>query len=427
MDKTIKNRIKSIRAGKCPKGYKKTEIGFLPSDWSVAKLSNITEEITQEAGTQVYETVSISAGIGFVNQAEKFGKELSGKQYEKYKVLHKGDFSYNKGNSNKYPQGCIYRLKDRDTAAVPNVFESFRVISGCPEYYDQLFISGFLNKQLARLINHGVRDDGLLNLTSADFYSCLLPVPPLKVQEKIAEILDCYDRIIELLEEKTEEYKKLKRICLNKMFPQKGCSVPEWRFQGFCDNWELKKFLDFTFPAGEKNKNDLSLEPYAITNEFGFTPQSTAHNEFGYMENVDRKMYIIVKSNSFAYNPARINVGSLGYYDGSNDVIISSLYEVFNTSDDVDDIFLNQWFKTKEFVDWILKLQEGSVRQYFYYDKLCECQMCIPSIKEQHQIGAFLKKIDILITIKQREVIEYRRLKKALLQLLLTGIIKVSK
>ena len=67
-------------------------------------------------------------------------------------VLHRGYFSYNKGNSSTYPQGCIYRLKDREKAAVPNVFESFRIQNGNADYYEQLFISGFLNHQLNQAI-----------------------------------------------------------------------------------------------------------------------------------------------------------------------------------------------------------------------------------------------------------------------------------
>ena len=168
-------------------------------------------------------------------------------------------------------------------------------------------------------------------------------------------------------------------------------------------SWEQRKFSDFTFPAGERNKDDLDLEPFAITNNQGFIAQSEAHDDFGYMKDVDRKMYIVVKPNSFAYNPARINVGSLGYYEGEENVIVSSLYEVFQTAEYVDDKFLKHWFKTKAFQDWIERLQEGSVRLYFYYDKLCECIMSMPSVEEQRKIGAYLDKIDNLITLHQRE------------------------
>ena len=76
------------------------------------------------------------------------------------------------------------------------MFESFRIAKGCPEYYEQLFIAGFLNSQLYRFINHGVRDDGLLNLTEKDFYSCIVPVPPLEEQQRIANILSAQDKRI---------------------------------------------------------------------------------------------------------------------------------------------------------------------------------------------------------------------------------------
>ena len=123
------------------------------------------------------------------------------------------------------------------------------------------------------------------------------------------------------------------------------------------------------------------------------------------MKDTDRKAYNIVKSNSFAYNPARINVGSIGYYKGSENVIVSSLYEVFQTDNYVNDRFLWHWFKSDEFPRWIEKLQEGSVRLYFYYDKLCECQLYMSSVEEQEKIASFLDNLDCLITLHQQKYI----------------------
>ena len=164
-------------------------------------------------------------------------------------------------------------------------------------------------------------------------------------------------------------------------------------------SWEQRKFSDFTWNAGKRNSQNLDLEPYAVTNDRGFIRQNEAHDEFGYMKDVDRKAYNIVMPNSFAYNPARINVGSIGYYEGTENVIVSSLYEVFQTADYVDDRFLWHWFKSDIFPKWIERLQEGSVRLYFYYDKLCECKMLMPSLPEQRKIAATLDEIDNLITL----------------------------
>lgn len=241
MTPQIKQRIEQVRRGEVPEGYKKTKVGIVPMEWEICSLSDISTKITESVGTRKLETLSISAGIGFVNQAKKFGKELSGKQYKKYTVLHKNDFSYNKGNSKKYPQGCIYRLIDREEAAVPDVFECFRINNQNNIYFEQLFASGFLNKELSKRINHGVRDNGLLNLTGRDFYKSAVMVPPLSDQKKIAEILQTQDKLIELQQKKIEELKKLKKVYLSKMFPKKGCNIPEIRFPGFTDPWEQRK------------------------------------------------------------------------------------------------------------------------------------------------------------------------------------------
>jgi len=240
--------------------------------------------------------------------------------------------------------------------------------------------------------------------------------PSLDEQEIIGEFLTRLDDTITLHQRKLDDAKKLKKALLQKMFPKDGASEPEIRFPEFTGPWEQRKFVDITYAAGKRNKKNLPLEPFAITNDRGFVPQNEAHDEFGYMKEVDRSMYMIVEPNSFAYNPARINVGSLGYYDGQENVVVSSLYEVFQTTEDIDDTFLSHWFKTKIFHNWIERLQEGSVRLYFYYDKLCECKIMIPSVQEQKKIGAALEQLDQSITLHQRKLDNLKNLKKSLLQ-----------
>ena len=121
------------------------------------------------------------------------------------------------------------------------------------------------------------------------------------------------------------------------------------------------------------------------------------------MREADKRMYYIVSPNSFAYNPARINVGSIGYQNIGKNVIVSSLYEVFKTSEDVDDRLLWHWFKSPDFQKLIMQLQEGGVRLYFYYDKLCMGEVSLPSLDEQRKIGKLFDTLDNLITLHQRQ------------------------
>ena len=196
----------------------------------------------------------------------------------------------------------------------------------------------------------------------------------------------------------------------------KKSDAPAIRFKGFSDAWEQRKFSDITFPAGEKNRDNLPLESYSITNEHGFVPQDEKFENGGTMREADKRMYYIVSPNSFAYNPARINVGSIGYQNIGKNVIVSSLYEVFKTSEDVDDRLLWHWLKSPDFQKLIMQLQEGGVRLYFYYDKLCMGEVSLPSLEEQRKIGKLFDTLDNLITLHQRKFEKLTNVKKSMLE-----------
>ena len=235
-------------------------------------------------------------------------------------------------------------------------------------------------------------------------------------QAAIGTYFTALDSLITLHQRKFEKLTNVKKSMLEKMFPQNGSSYPEIRFKGFTDPWEQRKFSDITFPAGEKNKDNLPLESYSITNEHGFVPQDEKFENGGTMREADKRMYYIVSPNSFAYNPARINVGSIGYQNIGKNVIVSSLYEVFKTSEDVDDRLLWHWFKSPDFQKLIMQLQEGGVRLYFYYDKLCMGEVSLPSLEEQRKIGKLFDTLDNLITLHQRELEKLQNIKKSMLE-----------
>ena len=244
----------------------------------------------------------------------------------------------------------------------------------------------------------------------------LMMPPTMREQQTIGGFFQQLDHLITLHQRKFEKLTNVKKSMLEKMFPQNGSSYPEIRFKGFTDPWEQRKFSDITFPAGEKNKDNLPLESYSITNEHGFVPQDEKFENGGTMREADKRMYYIVSPNSFAYNPARINVGSIGYQNIGKNVIVSSLYEVFKTSEDVDDRLLWHWFKSSGFQKLIMQLQEGGVRLYFYYDKLCMGEVSIPSLDEQRKIGKLFDTLDNLITLHQRELEKLQNIKKSMLE-----------
>ena len=261
------------------------------------------------------------------------------------------------------------------------------------------------NLTFQKQLFENVGSSGQPKFNKTELKSIQLYMPQNEEQEKIGQYFRDLDHLITLHQRKCEETKKLKKYMLQKMFPQNGQKVPEIRFSGFTDAWEQRKFSEFVKNVAVRNKAGVELECYAVTNDRGFISQKEAHDAFGYMADADTTAYNIVPPSSFAYNPARINVGSIGYYTGTENVIVSSLYEVFQTADYVDDRFMWHWFKSDHFSKWIERLQEGSVRLYFYYDKLIQCEMKMPSLEEQKKMGAFFDQLDHLITLHHRKYI----------------------
>lgn len=379
--------------------------------WEQRELGEVTEDFVEKSTVEnQYPVLTSSQQKGIVLQDDYFaGDRVSQSGNLGYFIIPRGYFAYRSRSDNDV---FVFNRNDCvDMGIISYFYPVFK-----PKNVDSDFLLRRLNNGLETQLRISSEGTGQHVLSLKKFKNMTTLFPTISEQQKIGAYFKSLDNLITLHQRKCETLQKLKKSMLQKMFPKNGSLYPEIRFAGFTDAWEQREFSKFTFPAGEKNKNDLPLEPYAITNEHGFIAQSEAHDDFGYMQNVDRTMYIIVKPNSFAYNPARINVGSLGYYEGTENVIVSSLYEVFQTADYVDDVFLNYWFKTKNFMDWIAKLQEGSVRQYFYYDKLCECKMSMPSVAEQQQIGSYFRNLDNLITLHQRKLETLKKMKKSMLQ-----------
>ncbi len=190
-------------------------------DWIKYNIGAIFTEIKDQVLDQDIETYSITAGKGFISQAEKFGRDISGNQNRKYIVLKPNDFSYNKGNSKTFKYGCVYLNRFNHNIAVPNVFISFRTKESNKHYsifYAQLFESHYLDKHLRLLISSSARMDGLLNISKKGFFEIPIPSPCLEEQTKIANFLTAIDQKIDNVAEQIDHAKTWKKGLLQQMF-----------------------------------------------------------------------------------------------------------------------------------------------------------------------------------------------------------------
>lgn len=415
MTTEIKARIEQIKRGEVPQGYKKTKIGIVPREWKVKKLENIVTKLAEKARNQKLETLSISAGKGFVNQAEKFGKELSGKQYVNYTVIYKGDFSYNKGNSKKYPQGCIYMLKAREKVAVPNVFNSFRINEQIGGFYEQLFINGALNKQLFKYINSGVRNDGLLNLYDDDFYNCRVVIPSQAEQHKIADILTTQDKVIDLKEKLIAEKQQQKKYLMQNLLTGKK------RLKGFSGDWKEVKAKEIFESITDKSHNG-DLEVLSSTQDRGIIPRNEVEIDIKYNVNSLHGYKKVCKGN-FVIS-LRSFQGGIEYSNYCG--IVSPAYTVLKPKKEIAGGFYKQFFKSTDYIKRlnvaVYGIRDGKQISYSDFGII---SVPFPPLPEQTAITEILSTADSEIKLLQKDLAEERQKKKVLMQLLLTGIVRV--
>ena len=152
---------------------------------------------------------------------------------------------------------------------------------------------------------------------------------------------------------------------------------------------------------------------FSVTNDRGFVPQSEQF-EGRDMVGEDIKAYKIIHTNDFAYNPARINVGSIAIYTGEKPCMISSLYVCFKTTKEVNNEWLMQLLKTPKMNYYYNVNGEGGVRVYLFYPNFARIRMSIPKIEEQKKIAKLLNLIDERIATQNKIIDKLQSLIKGL-------------
>lgn len=194
-----------------------------PGGWKTRPLNKISERIRRTNDGGDHPVMTISAKSGFLMQSDKFARDMAGSSVDRYTLLHEGEFAYNKGNSKTAPYGCIFAL-DRPTAVIPFVYFCFRLNDDQHHaFFEHLFAAGVMNHQLSKVINSGVRNDGLLNLYADDFFACEVPVPPRNEQERIARAVTALNDELALIDKEITALKRQKRGLMQKLL------TGEWR------------------------------------------------------------------------------------------------------------------------------------------------------------------------------------------------------
>ena len=355
--------------------------------------------------------LTISAQYGLISQSEFFHKNIASEDKSNYFLLHKGEYAYNKSYSNGYPYGALKKLERYEKGIVSPLYICFSPTSDnkCAEYYSHYFESNLIGKEIKAIAQEGARNHGLLNISVNDFFNMYILNPPLAEQEKIAKVLSTQDRIIELYQRKIKALQKMKKIYLSKMFPKKGENVPEWRFSQFNDSWEQRKAKEVcSIGTGKSNTQDQVDDgkyPFYIRSD------------------------VPVRSNKYLYDCEAVitigdgNIGKVFHYVNGKFDLHQRCYKMTDFKDIWGKYFF-YYFSTK-FYDRAMKMTAKATVDSVRLEMISEMDIKKPpQISEQKQIAEFFTYLDNLITLHQRKLEETKKYKKALMQLLLTGIVR---
>ena len=194
----------------------------------------------------------------------------------------------------------------------------------------------------------------------------------------------------------------------------KNLNVPNLRFPEFSGEWERCTIGDITRNFSLRNKDKIQYPMFSVTNSRGFVPQSEQFEDRE-MIGEDIKAYKIIHEGDFAYNPARINVGSIAKYDKSEPCMISSLYVCFKALPQINNEWLMQLLKTPKMNFYYNVNGEGGVRVYLFYPNFARIRTSYPSLAEQQKIASFLSLLDQRIETQRKIIEKYESLIRGLI------------
>jgi type I restriction enzyme, S subunit len=283
---------------------------------------------------------------------------------------------------------------------------------------DSFFLSTHINSDRGVAeVNRLCAGGGKPNLNSGELKRYRLLAPPLPEQKKIAKILSTWDKAITTTEQLLANSQQQKKALMQQLLTGKQRLLDQngERFKG---EWPTLSLTQCLLGSNLRNKDCAlpSADIFSVTNSVGMIPMKEQVKG----ESLDR--YKIVKNGWFAYNPMRINVGSIAQWRGADDCLVSPDYVVFKTdSTRLLPAFFDYFRQSHRWEDFMKKAGSGSVRVRIYLKDLSTLNVDLPTLEEQQKIAAVLSAADQEITSLQQQLDHLKQEKKALMQQLLTG------
>lgn len=438
MREDIKNRINNLAQNEIPFGYLKSKGCLYPDDWQYKKLSSELSENRQrnyDGQFSKEDVLSVSGDHGVINQIELLGRSYAGESVDNYHVVNTGDIVYTKSPLKANPYGII-KLNLGKAGIVSTLYAVYHcrddVVGKYLNFYFQMDM--FLNNYLYPLVKKGAKND--MKVNNEDVLTGKIAFPPIREQQRIVDLLAQCDKVIELKQQLIEEERNRKKwLMQNLLDPDSGIRLP-----GFDDKWS-KSTMGELFEFGSSlsaSRADLS------NNGTCYLHYGDIHGNSTGIVDIAADYEAIPKIDSFNSKVKMLNHGDVVFVDASEDYEGASKYVVVvnpdnipflpglhtipakSRSDALDVDFKKYCFQSYAFRKQVAFYVSGMKVFGLNKKNFAKISLIYPGIEEQRAIAKLLLLSDKVISNMEQELAQWQQKKKALMQLLLTGIVRVS-
>ena len=371
--------------------------------WIKKSLHDITKKINiKNKNKECKNVICNSAQLGLIRQIDFFDKEIAQDgSIENYTIIKKNDFVYNPRKSLNAPYGPVNIYNYEEAGIVSPLYLCFSVHD-----IDKIFLHYYFKSQAwYRFIylngDSGARHDRV-SIKDEVFFSQNLYLPNAIEQEKIGVFLTLIDQRIDTQNKIIEDLELFKKGIENQYF-------------GYHKNNEYVILGDIITQVNNRNEQNKDFEVLSVSNKYGFIPQSEQFDDHE-VASANKSNYKIVKQNDFAYNPARINVGSIAMLKNNQIGIVSPMYICFRADNNrILSSYLDYFSHSNKFNNEVLKNLEGSVRLCLSFESLSKIKIYLPSLYTQSEIIKDLDLISSKISIENKILEKLKEQKKYLL------------
>ena len=419
MTPDVKDRIEQIRRGNVPEGYKRTRKGVIPNEWSVQQIrdfAQISSGSTPNRGNSAYwngDVPWVTTGElegGYIEKTSECitTQALSETSLRLYPVGTLLMAMYGQGKT----RGTVAKLGIE--ATVNQACAAIVLKLGDTEFFFYNLQNAY--KDIRKLSNSGNQE----NLNADIIKTFPVVFPPVCEQQKIAEILTAQDKIIELKEKRLAEKQQQKKYLMQHLLTGKK------RLAGFSDEWNSVAIGSIIHELDEKTVCNNQYEILSVTKE-GIVRQSEHFNK--QIASEDNTGYKILRRGNLAFSTMNLWMGSLDVLEKYEIGIISPAYKVFEFNSKMMDSQFGKHFMRSEFMIWIYKSnsEQGAsvVRRNLDLKALLSTKIKIPTLTEQLAMVKVLNAVDKELELLHQDIEQEKQKKKALMQLLLTGVVRV--